>query len=231
VKPTFPFPDYKVIQLAKAPLPGRVKTRMSKVLSDDDCVGLHEYLCREVCAIVQGAALCPHLLLAGEPSGHSFFHALQKTFGLTLGKQSSGDLGARMSQAVTEAFAAQTPCQGVILIGSDCPFLSKDYLHQAISALEKGAPAVMGPAIDGGYVLLGLGRDLPDVFRDIDWGTAVVKAQTLSRFDELNLEPALLAAMSDVDEAEDLPALLSQSPRQAMPEALRSTLTRCCPPV
>ena len=87
----------------------------------------------------------------------------------------------------------------VILIGTDCPDLSIDYVESAIRALGEGYPVVIGPAHDGGYVLLGLGVNELRIFKNIHWGSSQVLKQTLRACKRLDLAVKLLPSLRDVD--------------------------------
>lgn len=110
--------------------------------------------------------------------------------GVVVVDQGEGDLGERLARA-----AQDLP---VLLIGADCPDMTPAHLHAAADALAT-ARAVIGPAEDGGYWLLGLAAPA-NAFEDIDWGTSQVFAQTVARLDA----PVILATLADLDRPEDL---------------------------
>jgi rSAM/selenodomain-associated transferase 1 len=116
--------------------------------------------------------------------------------------QADGDLGDRLRAAFDHAFAGGA--RRVVVIGSDLPDLSAHHLRRAFRALD-GAPAVLGPARDGGYWLLGLRRPVPEAFDGIPWSTGSVLARTVERLRAAGAGPALLDELADVDEAADLP--------------------------
>jgi rSAM/selenodomain-associated transferase 1 len=108
-----------------------------------------------------------------------------------------------MEAAFRAAF--QDGAERVVIIGSDLPELSTALLQRAFAALESH-PAVMGPARDGGYYLLGMRTMIHGLFDGIRWSTDEVLARTLDRLRAAGIEPALLDPLSDVDEVGDLPA-------------------------
>ena len=115
--------------------------------------------------------------------------------------QGDGDLGVRLLRA------AEPP---VILIGADIPDLSAARLRAAAAALQD-APAVIGPAEDGGYYLLGLRVPMPFLFEAMPWGTDQVFTITAERLAGCGVVPALLPMLADLDRPEDLarwPALM-----------------------
>jgi hypothetical protein len=125
------------------------------------------------------------------------FRQLAQEFPVTLARQVDGDLGARMHAAL------QDNCPALV-IGTDCPALEPTHLRAAADALRDGADAVIIPAEDGGYVLIGLRRPQPRLFADMQWGTETVLAQTRRRAAEIGLAVRELAPLWDVDVPEDL---------------------------
>jgi hypothetical protein len=117
----------------------------------------------------------------------------------TFKRQAAGSIGQRMEQAFAHAFASGLG--PVVLIGSDCPALSPDLLSQAFLALTE-RDLVLGPALDGGYYLIGLNEPRPWLFDDIAWGTAAVLTQTLAKAHSLNVSQ--LTALHDIDRPQDL---------------------------
>jgi rSAM/selenodomain-associated transferase 1 len=129
---------------------------------------------------------------------------------VTLHRQPQGDLGARMLAAVAAAPAAG----GTLLLGTDCPLLSPELLHQAAAGLATH-DAVVIPAEDGGYVLLGLRRPAPQLFAGVDWSTAQVMEQTRQRLRQLGWRWLELPALWDVDRPADVDRLLAALPAAA----------------
>jgi rSAM/selenodomain-associated transferase 2/rSAM/selenodomain-associated transferase 1 len=121
--------------------------------------------------------------------------------GFSLTPQGSGDLGARLLRATTDAFNAGM--QRVVVIGADCPDLDSTSLERAFSLLTDH-PLVFGPAKDGGYYLVGLSEPRPELFRDIPWSTSQVLATSVARAQEAGAQPVLLPELSDVDQPADL---------------------------
>jgi len=113
--------------------------------------------------------------------------------------QRGADLGARMRSAFEPAWAAGAP---LILIGADCPSLAARHLKSASEAL-RAKDAVFVPAEDGGYVLVGLARPVPEIFEGVAWGTAAVMAQTRERLARAGASWAELETLWDVDRPDD----------------------------
>jgi rSAM/selenodomain-associated transferase 2/rSAM/selenodomain-associated transferase 1 len=117
--------------------------------------------------------------------------------------QGGGDLGDRLARAVATAF--EEGAGAVLVIGTDCPGVTADLLDRALGLLQEDARrVVLGPARDGGYYLIGLGRDAPELFGKVAWGTEHVLDQTVERARQAGLEVWLLEALADVDRPEDL---------------------------
>jgi rSAM/selenodomain-associated transferase 1 len=116
-------------------------------------------------------------------------------------KQVGGDLGQRLARIFEELLVGGD--DRVVAIGADCPDLGPGVIDQAFEALER-CDLVLGPAADGGYVLVGLRRLAPVLFERVAWGTDRVLAQTLERAREARLEMVLLDERTDLDRPEDL---------------------------
>ncbi len=110
-------------------------------------------------------------------------------------------LGQRLADAFSEAF--RSGARRVVAIGSDCPGLSRPLVEYAFKRLAEN-DLVIGPATDGGYYLIGLERDIPQLFADIPWGSGDVLWATLRKAEELRLSIATLEKLRDVDRPEDL---------------------------
>lgn len=113
--------------------------------------------------------------------------------------QSGQTLGDRMLAALGESLES-FKCG--LIIGSDCPSVDPDYVHQAVNALAR-CDVVLGPSDDGGYVLIGASRVVPGMLDDIQWGTSLALEQTQTRLEKLGLRTTLLEPRWDVDEPED----------------------------
>lgn len=189
-----------VLVFVRAPEAGRVKTRLAAALGPEVAlrvyVRLAEHTVREARAV--GEAVRVHFTPAGaEEAVRGWLGE-----GADYLPQGGGDLGERMHRAFREAFAAGYG--RVVIVGSDLPELSAGLLRRALALLEEWE-VVLGPARDGGYYLLGLRREVPELFTAIPWSTGEVLARTRERLREVGIEPALLEELADVDEAEDLP--------------------------
>jgi rSAM/selenodomain-associated transferase 1 len=194
----------QLIVMARWPAPGRCKRRLA------GCLGT------AAAARIQ-ARLTGHTLAVARSMRHRLGFALvlavdglagraARRWGEVLGAdhvclQGTGGLGVRMQRQIQRAFRAGA--RRVVVIGSDLPQLDGDDLLAAFAALESSA-AVLGPARDGGYWLLGLRQPQPALMAGIAWGTPRVLEQTLTAMGRLALKPVLLAPRADLDWATDL---------------------------
>lgn len=195
------YPDDCLMVFARAPVPGAAKTRLIPTLGAAGAAALHAQLSHHTLARAITARVAPVQLWCSPGPAHPFFAACRTAFGIDLHTQCEGDLGSRMAGAFDEALDSS---RHAVIIGTDCPDLSREDLRQAFHALDEGRDAVLGPAEDGGYVLIGLSRPAPALFRDIDWGSGRVLSQTRKRLGELGLTWRELAPRRDVDRPEDL---------------------------
>jgi rSAM/selenodomain-associated transferase 1 len=180
-----------IIVFSKPPVPGEAKTRLIPRLGAWGAARLQLRLTRRALAVARAARCGPvelHL---------SRRHSLFKRVRLQRGR----DLGARMARAFADA---RRPA---ILIGADCPVLEPADLRRAWRHLRGGYDAVVAPAEDGGYALIGLRRPLPELFRDIEWGSGRVYAETASRL--VRYRWRALRTLWDVDRPSDLERLRS----------------------
>ncbi|HET7569434.1 MAG TPA: TIGR04282 family arsenosugar biosynthesis glycosyltransferase [Gammaproteobacteria bacterium] len=191
----------KIIVFAKAPEPGKTKTRLIPRLGAEGAADLHQTLIRHAVAMACAAGLGPVELWCTPSTDHPLFEELAANGTIRLREQPPGDLGARMRAALYDALATHARA---LLIGSDCPGYSVEYLKSAETALASGSDAVLGPAADGGYVLIGLTKNHPDLFSNIPWGTGNVLQMTRRRLHRLDWRFAELPVLHDIDRPDDL---------------------------
>ncbi len=194
----------RIAVFARAPEPGKVKTRLIPALGAEGAAALHRRLVRHSLRAAQEAELGPVELWCAPDARHAFFLECARDFGASLHSQGDGDLGERMRRAVE---AALSRAARVILVGSDIPALSSRYVRDAERALRDNHDAVIGPAEDGGYVLIGLARSDAELFRGIPWGGPEVLKETRLRIAALGWRGLELPALWDADRPEDLERL------------------------
>lgn len=189
----------RVAVFAKAPEPGAVKTRLATLLGAEGAASFHAGLARHALAIANDARIGPVELWCAPSEAHPFFAACAREFGVALRRQEGADLGARMAHAAASALAAGS---SIVIIGTDCPALDAASLAEAALAL-RAHDAVVKPAEDGGYVLIGLSRSIPALFESIVWGSDTVAADTRLRLARSGASWKELATSWDVDRPED----------------------------
>lgn len=187
-------------QFARLPVAGEVKTRLMRELSASEACAVHEEL-----LLRTTATLCNSNLAVVEMwldrAGESDVIDRALARGATGPRYQRGaDLGARMHAALDDGLAR---AERVVLVGSDCPGLDAPYLQAAFEALA-GSDVVLGPADDGGFVLIGCRRLVDGALANVRWGTADVLKQTLARLAAVGLSTALLPPRADIDTPADL---------------------------
>jgi rSAM/selenodomain-associated transferase 1 len=199
--------------LAKAPIPGFAKTRLIPRLGADGAASLATRLIEHAVATACAAAIGPVTLWAAPDEHHALFQSLAARNAIALARQPDGDLGARMLAALT---AADGPA---LVIGTDAPALTAAHLRTAADVLRGGSDAVVFPAHDGGYVLVGMRRAHATLFSDMRWSSADVMAETRRRLQAIGLawqEPAMLW---DIDTPDDLARLRDIGMAELIPDA------------
>lgn len=189
-----------LIIFLKAPVAGRVKTRLGREIGMGRAAALFRIMTqRTITEAMRGKW---RVMLAVDPAGAVTGFENIWPSQLMRVPQGSGDLGARMSRAIKNA-----PPGPVVIIGADAPGMRARHLREAFDAL-RGADAVFGPAVDGGYWLIGLAwrRRAPDLFNGVRWSTKHALKDTLKTLPK-NFDVRLLEAMHDIDEVADLDSL------------------------
>jgi rSAM/selenodomain-associated transferase 1 len=221
--PRIPAPapaDAAAALFAKAPVPGRVKTRLVPPLTPEEAARVARALLLATIESLVAALPVPWTLFLDGPADDEL-RAQAAVRGMGLLQQAEGDLGARLSDAFRRMRAAGAA--RVIAIGADGPTLPPRRLAEAIDALA-GCDIVLGPTEDGGYYLVGAAREREEIFREIPWSTGAVLATTLDRAGAAGLSVRLLPSWYDVDSIEDLRRLRVDSAGEEAPPALLALL-------
>ena len=192
----------RLIIFARHPTPGRAKTRLIPLLGPKGAALLHQQLVRITAHTARRLRSRRSVDIELRYTGAAQ-RDMERLFGkdLLYQEQAPGDLGQRLQLAARDAIGHGF--HKVVLVGTDCPLLDAPRLEQAFQALDQH-DVVLGPALDGGYYLLGVKADHPALFTDIPWGGPEVLARTLDAVAQLRLSHALLPALPDVDLPEDL---------------------------
>lgn len=192
----------RIIIFAKAPVPGRAKTRLIPALGEIGAARLANRMLLETAAQAVAADLAtPELCADPHPLDESWEGFLPPQQ-LRTTAQGDGDLGERLARAAKRVVNLG---EQVLLIGTDCPQLDARCLRTAARELESH-DAVIHPTFDGGYALLGLARFDPSLFNDIAWSSSTVANSTMARVRALGWSLHLGATLRDIDEPEDLAA-------------------------
>jgi rSAM/selenodomain-associated transferase 1 len=175
---------------------GKCKTRLAATIGDRAALEVYRFLLQHTAKITGKLDVADKFVYFSEQAGDGSIWD-PETYSYCL--QTGEDLGARMSQAFLEAFSRGY--SRVIVIGSDLYDLATEDLRQGFLELEQHE-AVIGPAADGGYYLLGLKRHIPEVFSGKAWGSDTVLEDTLRDLEKK--DTCLLAVRNDVDHYEDI---------------------------
>jgi len=194
--------DNILILFAKAPVVGYVKTRLIPDYSPSQACVIHQQLLEYSLAMLADQPAVDVVLYCAPDQQHSYFQSLQDLYNIKLEDQPPGNLGQKMSTVLSQALLNY---KKVVLIGSDIPAINQQYVSKAFAVLDQ-SPVVIGPAEDGGYVLVGLTAPMPRMFDDIAWGEANVLQQSMEKLQpEI---PVLLETLWDVDRPEDVARFL-----------------------
>lgn len=195
--------ECSLLVFAKAPLPGKVKTRLARAMGDEKAAEIYGRMGRAIIEAMHGGDFETSVVYSPPEA----LCAIRAWLGDSprLVPQAEGDLGQRMDTAITQALETS---RRVCLIGTDSPDLDAARVTEAFAALGE-ADVVLGPARDGGYYLIALSEPHPELFEEIPWSTDRVLESTLARAGAAGLEVRLLETLVDVDEPADVPAWLA----------------------
>jgi rSAM/selenodomain-associated transferase 1 len=196
--------EARLILFARAPQPGKVKTRLIAALGDVGAADLHRAMVQH-CLTIACEALPGAVDLWCTPDvSHPFFAECAATRCVGLRPQGRGHLGSRMSEAL---LATLKIADIALIAGTDVVSLEVGDIRDAIGHLRSGKDAVVCPTEDGGYGMLGLTRHDHRLFEGVDWSTAAVMRQTQERLDALGWNWIAMPTRWDVDEPQDLERL------------------------
>lgn len=213
-------PEPAVILMAKAPLPGTVKTRLSPPLTPGSAALLYTCMltdiAEEMASRLRGVRR--YLFFAPPEEESRFRSGPFRRFERVA--QRGKDLGERMDRAIRTVLSHGA--RHAVVIGADCPFLSAGRVRSAFRELSGPADVVLGPSEDGGFYLIGTSFPVPFLFRGIAWGTGSTLAEVASRCRRAGLSFVLLPAELDVDRPEDLESLRRRAAGRAVPACPRT---------
>lgn len=184
---------------------GEVKTRLAKGVGLDHALEIHRRLSMHAAETVRPVSADKVVWYDHEVVVDDFWNLsdFQKSL------QRGADLGERMSYAFDNAF--EQGYNKVLIIGTDCPGITSGLIDSAFKALEQN-DAVIGPAADGGYYLLGLNKPSEDLFTGVDWGSSAVFEQTIGKLRSNRRSFGIMEELKDIDRPEDLEYLKTTFP-------------------
>jgi len=181
-----------IITFVKNPEKGKVKTRLASTLGDDQAFEIYLKLLEHTRSTLLKTEITRYLYYSKfidkkDPWSNTDFEKRVQN--------QSPDLGDRMNVAFKEVLQNHDQ---VIIIGSDCPLISNQIIDDAIKALKEN-DVVVGPALDGGYYLLGMNKHFPDLFKNIAWSQDSVFRDTIFNATKNELSYQILETLPDID--------------------------------
>ncbi len=190
--------DRQLIVFARAPVLGKVKTRLASDVGSEQALRVYQHLLQST---LKRLGACPYpKALYADGLG---LEDLATEHGMALRRQSGDGLGERMAVALCQCL--RDSC-AVVLVGVDIPLLDEMYVAAAFEKLES-SDLVLGPTEDGGYCLIGVNQPVPSLFDNMPWGSEKVCALTIAKAEDAGLRISLLPVLWDVDRASDLERL------------------------
>jgi hypothetical protein len=186
-----------LIVMTKNPVLGKCKTRLAETLGDEKALAIYIQLLDYTASFSKEVDADVFIYATDELTDKGRWKSPKSHFRI----QSEGDLGERMHNAIQDVL--QSGYDKAIVIGSDCIEINSNDIHAAFQQLN--TPNItLGPALDGGYYLIGIKKISPTLFQGITWSTNTVLKETISRIKTENLTYFLLEEKSDIDVEEDL---------------------------
>jgi rSAM/selenodomain-associated transferase 1 len=191
-----------LLVIAKRPVPGQTKTRLTPRLSPEQAAQLYEGFLHDTLDLARAVPGVSRLINYAPLDADDYFRRLAPDFGLV--PQRGDSLGERLDNVLTHCLS--DGFRRAVIMDSDSPTLPADCVAQAFAELDH-ADVVLGPCDDGGYYLIGLTRPQPRLLRDVRMSTPNVLRDTLALAEQENLRVALLPAWYDVDTVQELQRL------------------------
>lgn len=206
---SYTFPDTQILIFTKPPLAGKCKSRLIPALGEEGAAELQARLLKKIIKDLSDFNLCPFEIWQSEESSYFSDSFREQKINISIYTQQGDTLGERMFNAMQMALQKVS---NVIIIGADCVLYSQAYIKKAISYLGSVSSLVIGPATDGGYVLIGASQLFPSVFENINWGTNRVFEQTLLTAQNKGITCHILTELWDIDTPADLDKLREWAP-------------------
>ena len=184
-----------LIIFTRNPILGKVKTRLAKTVGDKTALDIYTFLLKKTKEITLDSP-CDKVVYYSEKL---IKNDIWNCNSFRKEVQSGEDLGAKMKNSFYDAF--ENNYRKVVLIGSDIYDLESYHINEAFKKLDTN-DVVMGPALDGGYYLIGLKKMHPKIFDNKKWGSSTVRKDTLKNLEKVDVH--LLPILNDVDVIEDI---------------------------
>jgi uncharacterized protein len=199
-------PGKLLILFTRYPVAGKAKTRLIPALGADGAAQLQRQMTEQTLAMAQQLARQSGVAIQVCFCGGTIGQMLDWLGdGPDYQSQGEGDLGIRMARSLELAFGRGY--DRVVIIGTDCPSIDADLVRDGLHRLQQ-KDLVFGVASDGGYYLVGMRRQIPEIFQDIPWSSELVLTKTLATADAFGFTYDLLKTLSDIDRPEDLKCVL-----------------------
>ena len=182
---------------------GKVKTRLAKTLGNIEALRIYQELVKITLDQARQVACTTYLYFSPKIDPSFKNHPDD----LILCEQHGADLGQKMKLAFDEVLKHH---EKAVIIGTDCPHISAEIITEAFNKLDK-FDVTIGPAVDGGYYLLGLKKNQNQLFSEIEWSTSTVLSKTLENINLLQWSTGLLPTLSDIDHQDDWLRYLEES--------------------
>jgi rSAM/selenodomain-associated transferase 1 len=183
-----------LIIFVRNPELGKVKTRLASSIGNEKTLEIYKYLLQHTQKVADSIYADKFIFYVDSIAENDIWNDYHKLV------QSNGDLGQRMQNAFQFVFSLGYAA--ACIIGSDCLDLNKEILNNTFAALKE-KDAVLGPATDGGYYLLGLQNTIPSIFANKNWSTNTVCKDTIANLETEQKTFTLLQVLSDIDTIED----------------------------
>ena len=185
----------------RVPVAGQVKTRLIPSLGVEGATNLYLAMLKKTLESARASNANKVSLCCTPTDEHASIINLASEHAMETQLQTGRDLGEKMCNAINSGLESH---EAVIILGCDCPSVKIEDINCAVKKLESGYDAVLGPALDGGYYLIGLRKPHDDLFQNISWGTNTVLQATRSRLLEAGYSWHELPCYSDIDDKDDL---------------------------
>lgn len=190
-----------LIIFLKYPEPGKVKTRLAKDVGSDQAASIYSHMAQAIIDNVLDPSSYKTVIYFNPPDKQREIIDWLGKKEVQYSPQKGNTLGDKISNAFKEVF-----CHGsdkTVIIGTDCIEITLETINKTMDLLNDN-DAVLGPAKDGGYYLLGLNKFTPQIFQDIDWSTEYVLEQTVEKMNNNQLNFQLLKTLKDIDTVDDI---------------------------